>query len=129
MNRQQREIILYLFFGGCAFIVSIGTYWVANVLWGINALVANILSWSLAVLFAFATNHKWVFQQDEESAQGGLTTLVHFVQGRVATLVVEEAILFVFITYLAFNSMAIKVFAQIVVIVLNYLISKFCVFR
>lgn len=49
--------------------------------------------------------------------------------GRLFTLIVEEAILAVFITWLGFNSMAVKLVAQVVVIVLNYVISKLIVFK
>jgi putative flippase GtrA len=51
-----------------------------------------------------------------------------FFGGRVATLVVEEIILLVFVTLLAFPSIPVKIVAQILVIVLNYVISKFFVF-
>lgn len=46
----------------------------------------------------------------------------------MVTLVIEEIILLVFITWLGFNSMIVKVIAQVIVIVLNYVISKFFVF-
>lgn len=52
-----------------------------------------------------------------------------FFAGRLATLGVEEVILLIFITWLSFNSMAVKVVAQIVVILLNYVISKLFVFK
>ena len=52
-----------------------------------------------------------------------------FFAGRLATLGVEEAILLIFITWLSFNSMVVKVIAQIVVILLNYVISKLFVFK
>ena len=55
--------------------------------------------------------------------------MAKFYGGRVFTLIVEEAILFVFITKMGFNSVLIKVIAQVVVVVLNYLISKLLVFR
>ena len=55
--------------------------------------------------------------------------LVSFAGGRVLTLVIEEIILLVFITMLHFNSMLIKFIAQVVVIVLNYVISKLLVFK
>ena len=55
--------------------------------------------------------------------------MINFFGGRVATLVVEEVILFVFITKLGFGSMVVKIAAQIIVIVLNYVISKLWVFR
>ena len=41
----------------------------------------------------------------------------------------RQAILLVFITWLGFNSMLIKVIAQVIVIVLNYVISKLVVFK
>ena len=55
--------------------------------------------------------------------------MLSFYAGRLLTLGVEELLLFVFITWLGFNSMAVKIVAQIVVIVLNYVISKLLVFR
>ena len=55
--------------------------------------------------------------------------MLAFYGGRVVTLVVEEAILFVFITLMNFPSMIIKIIAQIIVIVLNYVISKLVVFN
>ena len=42
---------------------------------------------------------------------------------------IEEIILLVFITWLGFNSMVVKVIAQVIVIVLNYVISKFWIFK
>ena len=60
--KKNKEVLLYLLFGGLTFIVSIATYAVFNVSMGINELIANVMSWVLAVLFAFATNRVWVFQ-------------------------------------------------------------------
>lgn len=48
--------------------------------------------------------------------------------GRLATLGVEELILLVFVTWLACNALVVKVIAQVVVIVLNYVVSKYWVF-
>ena len=64
---------------------------------------------------------------------GGLTCIISIVSyaffgGRVATLVVEEIILLVFVSLLAFPSVPVKVVAQVIVIILNYIISKFFVF-
>ena len=53
----------------------------------------------------------------------------HFFTGRLFTLIVEEAILLIFISELHFNSIVVKVVAQVVVVVLNYIISKLIVFR
>ena len=55
--------------------------------------------------------------------------LLAFFSGRLATLGLEELLLLVFVTWLQFNSTAIKLIAQVVVLVLNYVISKLLVFR
>lgn len=55
--------------------------------------------------------------------------MINFYMGRILTLLVEEILLFVFITKCGINSMIVKIIAQIVVIVLNYIISKKWVFK
>lgn len=55
--------------------------------------------------------------------------MVSFASGRVTTLIIEEIILFIFITLLHFNSMLVKLIAQIIVMILNYVISKLIVFK
>ena len=127
--KKNKEILLYLFFGGLTFIVSIASYAFFNIQLGWNALVANIGSWILAVTFAYVTNRIWVFDSNASTAADLVEEITSFVGGRVATLVIEELILFVFITNLGMNSMLIKVIAQIIVIVLNYVISKLIVFK
>ena len=113
--KKYKEMLLYLFFGGLSFIVSIATYACFNV--------------GITVMFAFLTNRVWVFQSPTDSVQAFIKQMFVFYSGRVITLVVEEAILLVFITWLGFNSMLIKVIAQVIVIVLNYVISKLVVFK
>lgn len=127
--RKYKEMLLYLFFGGLSFIVSIATYALFNVEMGINELIANILSWIITVMFAFLTNRVWVFQSPTEGVNAFIRQMMVFYSGRVITLVIEEVILLVFITLLGFNSMAVKIVAQVIVILLNYVISKLVVFR
>lgn len=127
--KKYKEILLYLFFGGLAFIISIASYAFANIELGMNELIANVVSWILAVLFAFITNRIWVFQAPTKTTGEFIKQITSFFAGRIATFVVEEVILLVFITWLGFNSIGVKVVAQIVVIVLNYVISKLVIFK
>ena len=60
--KKNKEMLLYLLFGGLTTIVSIGTYAWFNVGMHINELIANIISWIFAVTFAYITNKIWVFQ-------------------------------------------------------------------
>ncbi|MEE1251344.1 MAG: GtrA family protein [Lachnospiraceae bacterium] len=127
--KKNKEVLLYLFFGVLSFIVSIASYAYFNIVLDMNELIANIFSWILAVIFAFVTNKIWVFRSKNASFLEFLREMFSFFTGRLATLGVEEVILLIFITGLSFNSMAVKVVAQIVVILLNYVISKLFVFK
>lgn len=127
--KKYKEIILYVFFGGLAFVVSIVTYALFNKGLGINVLVANFFSWVITVLFAFFTNRIWVFQAHTGSTKDFLQQILSFFSGRILTLLIEEAILVVFVSFLCFPNMAVKITAQIVVIILNYVISKIFVFK
>ena len=126
--KKNKEILLYLFFGGLTFLVSISSYAVFNIRIGWNALTANIASWILAVAFAYVTNRAWVFKSSTDRGSNLIKEITGFVGGRIATLVIEELILFIFITGLGMSSILVKIVAQVIVIALNYVISK-CVFR
>lgn len=126
--QKNKEILLYLFFGGLTFIVSIASYVFFDVIFSMNELVANVLSWILAVSFAYVTSRIWVFDASTTTMREFLKQIISFFGGRVATLVIEELILLVFVTLLQFPSVPVKVVAQIMVIVLNYIISKLFVF-
>ena len=127
--RKYKEVLLYLFFGGLTTVISIGSYSYCDVGLHINPLVANIISWILAVLFAYVTNKIWVFSAQTYGIGELFSEMLHFFGGRLFTLVLEEVILFVFVNKLHFNSILVKIAAQFMVLVLNYIISKLIVFR
>ena len=122
---RHREVLLYLIFGGLAFVVSLLTFMVFYDVFGWNVLAANGLSWFLTVLFAFFTNRTWVFAG---SGRSFLTQLCAFFGGRLFTLAVEDILLYVFISGMGVPEALVKTVSQIVVIVLNYGISKKWVF-
>ncbi len=126
--RRHREMLLYLFFGGLTTVISIGSFWLCEGVLQLNEHIANTVSWFLAVLFAFVTNRLWVFQA---SASGAAfwNQLFRFYGGRLATFFAEELVILVFITWLGFPGLAVKVGAQVMVLILNYIVSKLFVFR
>ena len=127
--KKNKEVLLYLLFGGLTTIVSIGSYAWFNVGMHINELIANVISWVFAVTFAYITNRIWVFQSDAKGFSALCQEIAKFFGGRLMTLGVEELILFVFITLLHGNSVLVKLIAQVVIVILNYIISKIFVFK
>lgn len=125
---RYKEFLLYGFFGVLTTVISIASYWYFCHI-GLNALIGNIFSWILAVLFAYITNSTWVFEAHPGTMAGRLRQMIGFYGGRLATLGMEEAVLFVGINLMHGGEMAVKIIAQVLVFVGNYLISKFLVFR
>ncbi len=126
---KHKEVLMYLFFGGCTFLISVLSYSFFNVGFGINELVANIISWVIAVFFAFFTNRIWVFDGRTSGTEAFFAQMMSFLCGRLVTLLVEEIILYLFITRMGLNSIVMKVIAQIIVIALNYILSKLWIFK
>ncbi len=126
---KNKEMLLYLFFGGLSFLVSIGSFAFFVYTAGTGELAGNIWSWVCAVLFAYITNRTWVFEDKARDKKGIIREIYLFFSGRIFTLIVEEAIIYAFITKLGFPAVLVKTAAQVIVIVLNYIISKMLVFR
>lgn len=122
---KYREQIMYLFFGVLATMLSIGSFVFCVDGLKMGALSANVVSWVAAVTFAFFTNRKVVFQSSERNVA---KEFVAFISGRLLTLALEEA-LFVLLLMVWNNVKVIKLIGQAVVIISNYFISKFIVFR
>lgn len=126
---KYRETLAYLFFGFLTFIVSIASYKLLNITLSINELIANVISWVAAVTFAYITNKIWVFNAKTHGFNEVIKEASAFFGGRVFTLIIEEIIILIFITLLGFPSLLVKVIAQIIVIILNYIISKNLIFN
>ena len=96
---------------------------------GMSETVANIPSNVIAILFAYITNKLFVFQKKNDDKQGLLKEFISFLGGRAVTFLLEELIIFVGVDLLHIDGMIVKLIAQVVVILGNYFISKFFVFK
>lgn len=123
---KHKEVLLYIFFGGCATVVSVGTFLLFDAM--MNELLANALSWVITVGFAYVTNRTWVFRSHTRG-KGMWKELTAFYAGRLVTLGLEEGILLVFVTVLSWNAAGVKLAAQVVVLVGNYTLSKLLIFK
>ena len=125
---KYKQFLLYALFGGLTFVVSVMSYGFFCTLLAFNELFSNLLSWILAVSFAFFTNRIWVFQSPTNTSREFFHQLLKFFSCRLATLGVEEIILLLFVTIMHLPNMLVKIAAQIIVIILNYILSKKVIF-
>ena len=126
---QYRHELLYLIFGALTTLVNFVVYLGATRLVGMVTTAANALAWLLAVLFAYLTNRKWVFESQASGAREIGAELLRFMAGRVATGLMDIAIMYVSVDLLGANDVVMKILSNVLVIILNYVISKLMVFR
>lgn len=133
---RYREQALYLLFGGLTTLVDWSISFFLYYFWGQqieanNLLIhaANLIAWVAAVLFAFFTNRQIVFQSTRRDFLHVFGELGAFAGGRVLTLLLQEGIFLVCFDVLAWNQYAVKLIAAVLVIILNYLISKLLIFK
>lgn len=128
---KYEEIISYLIVGGLTTVVSLATYYllvytILNPKEAVELQIANIISWIASVTFAYFTNRKYVFKTKEKiSFEEG----INFYLSRVSTLLLDMLMMYIFVSVLKFDDKVIKLIVQVIVIVLNYVLSKFIVFK
>lgn len=126
---KYKSVILYAFFGVLTTVVNIATYYVSAHLIHLDTLVSTCIAWVAGVLFAYVTNRKYVFESNKIGFGAVLIEVFSFFSCRLATGAVDVAIMYIFVDVLHFNDMFIKIFSNVVVIVLNYIASKLIIFR
>ena len=124
----NREIMLYLVFGVLTtlvdWVVSFALYRLP-----INTHIANVIAWVAAVLFAYVTNRVWVFESKREGVRAIARELGVFAGGRVATLAMQELVFLALHDMLHISEYIVKVIAAVLVVIGNYAVSKWIVFR
>ncbi len=129
--KKYEEIIRYLIIGVLTTIVSLAVYYllvftILNPNNGLELQIANIISWIVSVTFAYFTNRIYVFKKEEKA---NIKEAFNFYASRISTLLIDMLLMYIFVTKLNFNDKVIKIIVQVVVIVLNYIFSKFLVFN
>ena len=123
---KYKSIVNYIFFGVCTTLVNVVTYFILYY-YGMEVRPANLISITLSILFAYFVNAKYVFNSKAVGFKKIFYELSKFFTARLSTLVIEVFGVELFI-YLGMNAYLSKFIIQFVVLVANYIISKFLVF-
>ena len=130
---KHREIIVYLIVGGMTTVVS----WAAKFIWNFvfyagtafptvsQNFILSVVNWVAGVAFAYPTNRRWVFQSKNPKI---FSELVGFVASRVATLILDIVVMQVLVL-IGVNVYVATIISAVLVIVGNYVFSKFFVFK
>lgn len=122
----EKELVAYAVFGVLTTLVNIATYFIFARFLGVYYLISNCFAWFFAVSFAYVTNRKWVF---ESKSPDILKECSLFFGGRIFSGIVDIGLIYLFIDILSIGDFISKVVTQIIVIILNYVFSRWIVFK
>lgn len=120
-----KQIILYGICGVLTTIINIVAYWAVSRLFGLAVVTSTVIAWLTAVFFAYWSNRKYVFESTNTSAVAIFFEALYFFGARIATGVFDVAFMYVFADVIGFNDVIVKVVSNVIVIILNYVASKF----
>ena len=127
---KYKELFFYGVFGVGATVINIVSYRVlANTFGKKYFLIANIIAWILAFIFAFITNKLFVFESKSWEAQIAMKEFVGFLSARLATGILDTVLMWLFVSVISLDDTLSKIIINILVIIINYVASKFFIFK
>ena len=146
LYKKYEEVILYLFFGVLTTIISVGLYWLLGVMFDYIAATSGnsgltlqnngfinsscvVFKNIIAILFAYITNRIFVFKSKISGFKAITLEMLSFFAARLATMVFEVIFMFVTVNVFALQPLLMNIIAQFVIVVLNYVFSKLCIFK
>ena len=129
LYRNYVSVMRYLIFGVITTIINIVTYVLCYNILNIPNLISNSIAWVISVLVAYLTNRKSVFNSNANTRREVFIEIIRFFVSRLATLVLDQAIMFITVDKFGWNSILMKIVSNIIVIIANFILSKLVVFK
>ena len=127
---NYKEIVNYLVFGGLATLVNFISYYIFARVIGIDEVISSGLSWLCSVIFAYITNKIFVFESETKSKRQLLKECASFFLARIISGILCDIGTFaLMVRVFNINDIFSKIVTQVMVVIVNYIFSKFIVFR
>lgn len=125
-NKISNEIIAYFIVGVLTTIVNFIVYYTL-IYMDVDYKISNTVAFIISVIFAFITNKKYVF----DSNKSYISEFIKFSLGRLFTYILDigTMILLIEIEVFSVSEYMSKLWTNILVMITNYLISKFWTFK
>jgi hypothetical protein len=124
-----KEVIMYVIFGVLTTLVNLIISFALVGAFKIGGSIASAIGIVSSILFAYFTNRKWVFNTTAKGFAENLKEFWKFIAGRLVTMVIEQGGVMVLYDVLNMPFVPVKLSLTIIVIILNYIFSKFFAFK
>lgn len=121
---KNKEIIKYLIFGILTTLVNILCFYILDKL-NIDIYINNTISWIVSVIFAFITNKLYVFESKSLDIKTIFKEGTSFLGARIFSYFVDMGTIYLLFDGLKINKLISKIVSNIIVIIINYIFSKF----
>lgn len=128
MNKRN-EMITYLVFGVLTTLVNIVTYVLITKLMNLDYKFATTIAWVVSEVFAFITNKIYVFNSNEMAVHTLVREFSSFLFFRLATYLIDLGMMIILVEWARINDIIAKIVANIIVVIINYIASKYFIFR
>ena len=126
---RYRELLTYGIFGGLTTLINIVMYLILTHGLNLNYMVSNAFAWIVAFVFAYYTNSKFVFNFEPLFSAGCLQRFFKFFNSRIFTGMLDMFLMWFFVGKLTTNDSISKFLVNVIVIILNYVMSKYLIFK
>ena len=127
--QKHREIVSYIFWGVMTTAVNYAAYFLLRNVFLVSLVAGNAAAWAVSVLFAYFVNKLFVFRSKDWAWRVALRELWQMVASRIFSLGLETGILWLFVEKLLLNEFLVKLAANVLVVIVNYVLSKFIIFN
>lgn len=126
---MTKEVILYIVFGVLTTVVNVGIFYVLTTFCHVNENISNVIAIFLAVVFAYITNRRLVFNSKASNFKEIFMEMLKFFSARLFTMIVEFFGFMLLFNVLNIPNLISKLTITVLVIVLNFFLSKFFAFK
>lgn len=123
-NKISNEIIAYFIVGVLTTIVNFIVYYTL-IYMDVDYKISNTVAFIISIIFAFITNKKYVF----DSNKSYISEFIKFSLGRLFTYILDIGTMILLIEVFSVSEYMSKLWTNILVMITNYLISKFWTFK
>lgn len=124
-----KEVIFYGIFGVFTTVVNVATFYVLTTFCHLEENTSNVIAIIVAVIFAYITNRKLVFNSTASTTSQILEEICKFFAARFFTMLVEFFGFMLLFNVLHIPNMISKLTITVLVIILNFFLSKFFAFK
>ena len=129
LKSPRGEAVRYVIIGGCTTLVDYVTYQVMIAYLHIGITVSNVVSTVLAILFAYVTNKFIVFLSRSASFSELAVEFLKFTVSRLFTMLLEFGGVYLLVNIVGQDYRLGKAETIVIVIIVNYALSKLFVFK